>query len=196
MLKPMQKTELEKLKLDLSVQAKNGLDFIIAATIIWFVIAYIWSLSFTPYNKSILTFVMGSFLLPLAWLFSKILKTNWKIENNPLDPLGLWLNFAQLFYFPILVFILLKYPDYFVMAYAIITGAHFFPYAWYYHTTAYAIMAGVISSGSMLIGMSIPANKMYFIPSFMGLSLIILAFLIVAAYKKNKKRLCLAEKTS
>ena len=66
---------------------------------------------------------------------------------------GLWLNFAQLFYFPFLVFILLAYPEYFIMTYAIITGAHFFPYAWYYKSAPYAIMAGIISVGAMVLGL-------------------------------------------
>ncbi len=183
----MEKTAFEKLKLELSVQAKNGLDFIVAATIIWLIVAYIWTLPYSSYNKSIFTFIVGSGTIPLAWLFSKILKTNWKTPGNPLEPLGLWLNFAQLFYFPFLVFILLKYPDYFVMTYTIITGAHFFPYAWYYRSTAYAVMAGVISLGAMLIGLVSAESEMYRIPLFMAASLVVLAFWLFAAYKRNER---------
>jgi len=185
----MQNTAFDKLRLELSVQAKNGVDFITAATIIWLGIAYIWTLPHTSYNKSIFTFVIGGATIPLAWVFSKIFKTSWKVANNPLEPLGLWLNFAQLFYFPFLVFILLKYPNYFVMAYAIITGAHFFPYAWYYKTTAYAVMAGVISVGAMFIGMAVPIDKMYVIPLYMASSLIVLAVLLIISYKNNAREL-------
>lgn len=122
----MTEKSLEKLKLDLSLRAKNGLDFIIAAGFVWFIISYIWTLSFSLYDKSILTFIIGSLMLPLALLISKFLKTEWKIKGNPLQPLGFWLNFAQLFYFPFLILMLIKQPDYFIMTYAIITGAHFF----------------------------------------------------------------------
>ena len=90
-----------------------------------------------PHDKS--TFIVGSLMLPFAFLLSKFLDT---YGCNPLQPLGLWLNFAQLFYFPFLVFILIKNPTYFVMVYVIITGAHFFPYAWFYNEKAFAIMAG------------------------------------------------------
>lgn len=185
----MEKIEFEKLKLELSINAKNGLDFIASATFVWLLIAFIWALPYSSYNKSIFTFMSGSITIPLAWLFSKILKTSWKTENNPLEPLGLWLNFAQLFYFPFLVFVLLKYPDFFVMSFAIITGAHFFPYAWYYKSNAYAIMAGVISVGSMMIGLMTDPEKMYFIGWFMVFSLAILAVLLFLSYKNNEKML-------
>jgi len=188
----MQKQAFEKLRLELSVQAKNGVDFIAAATVIWLIVAYIWSLPHSPYTKSIFTFIVGSGTIPLAWLFSKILKTNWKVANNPLEPLGLWLNFAQLFYFPFLVFILLKYPLYFVMTYAIITGAHFFPYAWYYKSSAYAVMAGIISVGSMVLGLRLPAERMYYIPLLMAGSLIVLAVLLFLSYKRNERALKLS----
>src|SRR5947209_5186937 len=120
------KETLEKLRLELSAKSKNGMDFTFAASIIWLLIAYIWTLKFKSYDKSIFIFIVGALLLPMAFIFSKLLKTNWKILGIPLQPLGLWLNFAQLFYFPFLILIMIKMPDYFIMVYAIITGAHFF----------------------------------------------------------------------
>jgi hypothetical protein len=168
----------DKLRLDLSVKLKNGLDFTLAAGIIWLVIGYVWTLNAPSYDKSVLTFIVGGLLLPLALLISKIIKTNWTLKDNPLQPLGLWLNFAQLFYFPFLVFILIKSPDYFIMVYAIITGAHFFPYAWFYKTIWFAIFAGLISLGSLAIGLMAPKENMYFIPFGMSLSLFVLTILL------------------
>ena len=96
----MNKEELDKLRIRLSVESKNGIDFTIAATIIWSLIAFIWSLDFDPYHKSILVFIIGSPMIPIAFLISKFIKTFWRVKDNPLQPLGLWLNIAQLFYFP------------------------------------------------------------------------------------------------
>ncbi len=185
----MQKAEFDKLRLGLSVQAKNGIDFITSATVVWLLIAYIWSWSSTAYNKSILTFMVGSITIPLAFALSKVYKTNWKVGNNPIEPLGLWLNFAQLFYFPFLVFIMLKDPDYFVMTYAIITGAHFFPYAWYYKSLPFAIMAGVISVGAMAMGMVLPPDKMFQLPLMMAVALAVLALWLHQSYKTNERAL-------
>ncbi len=181
----MKQNELNQLRLELAVKAKHGLDFIIAAAIIWAVITFVWTLPYTAYDRSILTFIVGGVMLPLAFGLSKVLKTTWTVPDNPLQPLGLWLNFAQLFYFPFLIFILSTHPDYFLMTYVIITGAHFFPYAWFYHEIAYAIMAGVISVGALIIAMNVGTQSMFWIGLFMVMSLMILAVWLYFSYQKK-----------
>lgn len=173
-----------ELKTEIQLQAKNGIDFILSAGILWLIIAYIWTLEYISYNKSIFTFMIGAILLPLAFGLSKILKTNWKVKDNPLQPLGLWLNFAQLVYFPFLIFILMKYPDYFIMAYAIITGAHLFPYAWFYDEIGYAVTAILISVGSLLIALNIVPQDIWLIPLFTSGMLFLLAAWIFVRLKK------------
>lgn len=179
------KENFDALRMELSIKAKNGIDFILAASIIWLIITYLWTLPYSAYNKSVLTFIVGGLMLPLAFLLSKILKTSWTNKGNPLEPLGLWLNFAQLFYFPFLIFALLKMPEYFVMVYVIITGAHFFPYAWYYKASLYAVFAGIISFGALLLGLLVPGDKIYYIPLFMSANLIVLSILLHANVKKR-----------
>ena len=178
--------ELDELRIDLSVKSKNGIDFTLSAGIIWLVIGFIWRLDFKPYDKSILVFIAGGPMLPIAFFFSKLLKTNWKIKENPLQPLGLWLNFAQLFYFPFLIFVMIKMPEYFIMTYAIITGGHLFPYAWFYRTNWYAIFAGIIVLGSLFLGLSLPDKKVYFVALFTGFSLFLLTLcLYFDTFKKR-----------
>jgi len=179
------KETFDKLRIELSVKLKNGLDFTLAASIIWLAIGFVWTLDAKSYDKSILTFIVGSFMLPLVLLISKIIKTTWTIKENPLQPLGLWLNFAQIFYFPFLVFMLIKLPDYFIMVYAIITGAHFFPYSWFYKTGLYAIFAGLIALGSLIIGLFAPPEKMYIIPLLMSIALFVLTILLHFDSKKK-----------
>ena len=100
----MNKQDLKKLKLELAINAKSGIDFILSAAIVWTIIAYIWTLPKELFTKSIWTFYVGMFMLPLAYLLSKALKTTWTTKTNPLQPLGMWLNFAQLFLFSLFVF--------------------------------------------------------------------------------------------
>src|SRR5690554_4072393 len=183
----MEIIELNKLRNQLSVESKNGIDFTFAATIIWAAIAVIWTLNVDPYNKSILVFISGGLLLPLAFMLSKILKTNWKILGNPLQPLGLWLNFAQLFYFPFLILILIRLPDYFITTYSIITGAHLFPYAWFYRTKWYAIFAGVISLGSILFALNIKVENQYFIGIWTSICLFVLTLGLLSNFHKKKR---------
>ncbi len=184
----MELKEMNHLRLELSVRAKNGIDFILAASLVWIAITYVWTLPYPSYNKSIIAFMVGGVMMPLAILFSKLFKTEWTIKSNPLQPLGLWLNFAQLVYFPFLIFVLIKMPDYFVMVYAIITGAHFFPYAWFFKSVAYAIVAVIISVGAMLLGLLLPQQSFYLIPLFLSASLLILAGALYSN-QKNRARL-------
>jgi hypothetical protein len=174
----MGKTDFQGLKTEIQLKAKNGIDFIVAAGIVWLGIYFIWTLDYEAYTKSIFTFMFGAVLLPLALGLSKILKTQWKIKDNPLQPLGLWLNFAQLIYFPFLVFILLRHPDYFIMAYAIITGAHLFPYAWFYDEMGYAVAAVLISVGALLLALMLDTDRIAYIPIFTSLSFLALAIWI------------------
>ncbi|MEO6837540.1 MAG: hypothetical protein ABI261_08960, partial [Ginsengibacter sp.] len=109
-------------------------------------------------------------------------------ENNPLQPLGLWLNFAQLFYFPFLIFIMIKMPDYFIMVYAIITGAHLFPYAWFYKTSWYTIFSGVIVLGVLLLGLNLPEEKMYIVAIFTSMSIFILSICLYFDTSKKIKQ--------
>lgn len=188
-------TDFENMKFEIKLKAKNGIDFIFAASITWFGIFLIWRfLTNSSYDKSVLTFMFGAILLPLALGFSKIFKTNWKIKNNPLQPLGLWLNFAQLIYFPILIFIMIKYPDYFIMTYAIITGAHLFPYAWYYDEIGYAIIAVLISFGAMLIALIVGVTEIYYIPILTAICLFALGFWLTIRHRglitKNLEQQC------
>ncbi|MFY8037964.1 MAG: DUF7010 family protein [Cyclobacteriaceae bacterium] len=181
----LESKDITSLRLELSIRAKNGIDFILAASLVWIAITYVWTLHFSTYDKSIITFMVGGVMMPLAILFSKLLKTEWTIKSNPLQPLGLWLNFAQLFYFPFLFFVLFKMPDYFVMVYVIITGAHFFPYAWFFKSVAYAVAAGFISIGAMILGLFLSPEQYYFIPAFLSGSLFILATVLYFHYKRR-----------
>ena len=182
----MTNESLNKLRVKLSIKSKNGIDFTLSAGIIWIIIGWIWTLNFKAYDKSVFTFIIGALMIPLALLFSKLFKTIWTDKDNPLQPLGLWLNFAQLFYFPFLVFSLIKFPDYFVMVYSIITGGNFFLFSCFYRTNFYAVFAGITSIGAMSLGLILSSEKMYFIPILMSVSLIILTILLFFDSKKKK----------
>ncbi|GLU45250.1 DUF7010 family protein [Allomuricauda sp. NBRC 101325] len=171
-------------KKDLQHKTKKGIDFITAATFIWLLIYGIWNLDSPAFSKSIYTFMAGGILLPLAFAFSKLFKTQWKIKENPLQPLGLWLNFAQLIYFPFLFFLLYRNPDYFIMGYAIITGAHLFPYAWLYDEIGYAVASPIIALGALIIAFQWNYEGITIIPLFTAVILLMLA---VYLFYKNQR---------
>ncbi|MET4107064.1 hypothetical protein [Hymenobacter sp. UYP22] len=177
--------QFDLLRLELATKAKNGLDFILAASVVWAAITLIWLTALPVPAKGFATFFLGALTLPLAWVLSKLLRTTWTLPHNPLQPLGLVLNFAQLFYFPFLIFMYMRYPQHFIMTYGIITGAHFFPYAWLYRTTPYALAAGIISVGSLVLGMRLAPEQLYLIPAFLTTALLLLAGLLLVAYRRH-----------
>ena len=75
------------------------------------------------------------------------------------------------------------------MAYAIITGAHFFPYSWFFKTPFYAVFAGIISVGSLLLALNIPTENTYLIPLFTSVCLFILTLLLYFDYKRKIKQI-------
>ena len=182
----MEQLDFKKLRLELAINAKSGVDFILSAGMVWLIIAIIWTLDFNSFDKSVFTFMIGAILLPLAFGMSKVLKTNWKSKNNPLQPLGLWLNFAQLIYFPFLIFILIKSPDYFIMTYAIITGAHLFPYAWFYDEMGFAVTAVIMSVGALLIALNSSPANMWFVPLFASVVFFLFAGWLFLSLKRFK----------
>lgn len=182
----MNKEQLDKLRIGLSVESKNGIDFTLAAAIIWGLIAWIWALDYGAYDRSVLVFIAAGPMLPLAFAFSKLFGTNWKIKDNPLQPLGMWLNLAQVFYFPFLVFILVRMPEYFPMGFAIITGAHFLPYAWFYKTIWYAVFAVLIPLGSLLLGLWLDPGRFSLIALFTSVCLLTLSAGLILDYNRKK----------
>lgn len=129
---------------------------------------------------------MGALPLPLARLLSKPLRTAWTLPHNPLQPLGLWLNFAQLFYFPLLVVVYVRYPQHPIMVCGIVTGAHCFPYAWFYRAPAFAVLAGVSSAGCLVLGLGLAPGQLYLMSAFVAAWLVVLAVLLGRAYRQNR----------
>jgi len=176
---------LDEWRTELSISCKNGVNFIFAASLIWAGIAVIWNLDLSVYNQSVLTFSISGLMLPLAWVFGKWLKTAWNVPGNPLNKVGLLFNLGQLLYFPFLFILLGKQPEYFALGYAIITGAHFLPYAWYYKTNWFGVFAGMIAFGSWMIAAFLP-EMVSFIPAFTSGCLVVLGFCLVRDYQMKK----------
>lgn len=179
--------ELNKIRRELSVQGKNGIGFLISATVIWAIIAIIFSQRIEIDQKNVYMLFSTGLMFPLSVGISTFIRADWKLKNNPLGKLGLYLNLAQLIYFPILFWGMIKSPEDAIIFFAIITGAHFFPYGWFYHTKAFYVMASVISVSIMFLGLYLNGNHLWFIPFSMTILLIILIFWLYLDYKGKMK---------
>jgi len=176
---------INELRNELAIRCKNGLPFLLAATIVWSMVLVIFLLPYEIESKNILTLFSTGITFPLAILISKVIKADWKVNDNPLGMLGLYINLAQLMYFPILFFAFIKAPNQFIIFFAVITGAHLFPYGWFYNTKAFAIMAPVISAIVIIIGWDIDISRLWLIPLSMIVLLMILNIWLYIEYKAH-----------
>ncbi len=181
------KLNILELKQDASVKGKNGIAFIIAATIIWSAITIVYLLALPLETKNVILLFLPACLFPLALAVSALIKADWKLADNPLGMLGLFLNLAQLIYFPMIIWAFIQSPEQMVVFFAIITGAHFFPYGWFYEAKPYYIFAPIISVSIMVAGWTIQVNHLWIISLMMVIFLSILALLLYGDYQRKVK---------
>lgn len=177
--------DLAKMKKDLTIRGKNGLPFLLAAAIVWIVIAIIFLTPLDIQWQNILMLAATGLTFPLALLLAKLIKAEWKFKDNPLSKLGLYLNLAQFVYFPVILWAFAQRPSVMVLFFAIITGAHLFPFGWLYNTKAYYAMAPVTSVGVMLIGWTL-SDILWAIPLSMIGFLAILASWLYRDYQMKR----------
>jgi len=163
--------DIDYVKKEIAQKTKMGLPFILSASVLWFIIFIIFLSNANIKIKNIFTFYSTGLLFPLSILLAKILKCQWKVKNNDLNKLALYLNLAQLLYYPILFISFMTSPYKMIIFFAIIIGAHLFPYAWLYNTKTYKIIPIIIVI-TILIA-SLIVKKLFFIPLIMFILLTI-----------------------
>lgn len=174
---------------DLSIKGRNGISFLLAASVIWLIITIIFMQSIEIAQKNIWMLFSTGLMFPLSVGVSYIVKTDWKFETNALGSLALYLNLAQIIYFPILFWGMLKSPHDAIMIFAIITGAHFFAYGWLYHAKPYYIFAPIIAVGMMFLGLYTTTDNLWLIPFSMVGLLWMLSIALNTDYRKLVKRM-------
>jgi len=181
------KIDLKALRKELSVKCKNGIAFLLSASVVWGIMLIIFLLPFKLELKNSLVLWPTAVLFPLAMFFSKVLKAHWKLDGNPLSILGFYLSITQLVYYPIVVWALIKRPEQMIVFLGIITGAHFFPYGWYYNTKIYMLMSVLISVSIFFVGLKTIADFLWIVTFLMIIFLAVLTILLYQDYKKKVK---------
>ncbi|MRG88306.1 DUF7010 family protein [Salinibacillus xinjiangensis] len=179
--------EIDALRNQLSIKSKNGVSFLLAATVIWTIITIIFIFPNEVIQKNIFMLWTVGLMFPLAVLMSKLCKAEWKSNDNPLGVLGLYLNLAQLMYFPIIFWAFANSPEQMILFFAVITGAHFYPYGWFYNAKAYYFGAPIMSVLLVVIGWDLPLDYMWVIPLTMVGFLLILSFSLYKDYQRKKE---------
>lgn len=144
---------LQELKADCRKKQKRGLPFILASVLLWLAILVIHISSLPILTKNLYTFFCSAPLVPLAYFISKIIGVEFQNKNNPLTKLGLIFTVNQVFYLLIVMWVYAAMPDKMLMVYAMVFGAHLFPYGWLYQSKTYYILSVIIPIGVLILGL-------------------------------------------
>ncbi|WP_147535745.1 DUF7010 family protein [Bacillus marasmi] len=180
--------DLVQIKNDLSIRGKNGIGFLLSGSVIWTIITVIFFQEMDIQIKNILMLFATGIMFPLAILISKIIKAEWIFKDVPLSSLGVIFNVAQFFYFPIMFYAFAKSPNEMVLFFAIITGAHFFPYGWLYNCKPFYFLSPILAVMIVIIGWSLEPSKLWLIPLSLVIMLLLLITMLYVDYMKKAKR--------
>ena len=159
---------IEELRKDLAIRQKKGLPFIMASVILWTGIFIVWILPIQDvFTRNLFTFMCATPLVPIAYAFSKLIKAEFSVKNNPLSNLGLLFTANQGLYILIAMWAYSQAPYSMVMILAIIFGAHLLPYSWIYKSKAYFIMSIFIPLVMLIVGVTVGTERVYIIPLLM-----------------------------
>lgn len=144
--------KLEELRYDIMMNQKKGLPFMMAAVLIWTMIAVVSTLSLPMGLKNTIIFCCSCPLMPLAFMFGKIIKVDIFSRKNPLSNLGLLFTLNQMLYLLIVMWICSANPEKMVMVYAMVFGAHLLPFSWLYRSKAYAVFSIADTFLALIVG--------------------------------------------
>lgn len=144
---------LNNLKKDVQLKQKKGLPFIMSSVILWGLIAVIQLMDLDIMTRNMYTFMCSCLLMPLATMFAKIVKAKlYERSRNPISKLGFLCTMNQILYLSIVMWAYSQKPESMMMLYAIIFGAHLFPFGWVYDSKAYLGAALLNTAGVIVIG--------------------------------------------
>ena len=143
---------LDELREDNAKKQKSGLPFIIASIFIWSGIIVVCCMDLEPVMRNFLVFCMSTPLMPISYLAGRILKVDIFDKSNPIGNLGFIFTLNQMLYLLIVMWAFRAVPDKMVMIYAMVFGAHLFPYFWLYKNKYYLVSAIFIPVISLVLG--------------------------------------------
>ena len=173
---------LNKLKEENATSQKKGLPFMMASVLIWTIILIIRLLDMKTGAMNLATFCCSVLLLPLAFVFSKVLKADiFKKMENPIAKLGFLATLNQMLYIVIVMWAYSDCPQAMLMIYAMVFGAHLLPFGWLYDTKSYTVASIVETIAAMVINLVFGAVAM---AAFMIVMQIILSIVLFTDVRK------------
>lgn len=177
--------ELNKLKQESQEMQKKGLPFMMASVVIWTLILLVQFMKKELITINLYTFMCSCLLLPLVYVFSKLIKADsFKKTENPICKLGFLCTMNQMLYLLIVMWAFNQKPEAMLMLYTMVFGAHLFPYSWVYDSRAYLVISVLDTIGALIIA-QIWGNIATAI--FMIITQLLLCILLFTEMRKGKR---------
>ncbi|MBQ9489083.1 MAG: hypothetical protein IJU80_04050 [Lachnospiraceae bacterium] len=174
----------QELKRDAQQMQRKGLPFMMASVVIWSLNEVLQCMNLGVERANFFTFVTTCLLMPLAFLFSRLLGSNiFQKTENPINKLAFLCTMNQMLYLLIVMWACNRAPEAMVMIFAMVFAAHLLPYGWAYDNKAYTVISITETIGALALGCLFGNQIMI---GFMILLQIILCSFLFADVKKMK----------
>lgn len=146
-------TNLNELRREASALQMKGAPYMMASVVIWGIILAIRTTSLDIQMMNLLTFYSTMLMMPLGWLFGKLMGTNiFRKTSNPVSKLGFLCTMNQMLYILIVSWACTMNPEAMLLFFAIIFGSHLLPFSWVYDSKIYLVISIVEAIGSLILG--------------------------------------------
>ena len=178
--------ELNVLKQEAQKLQGKGLPYMMASVVIWSLICLLNCMNLSVIWVNQFTFMTTCLLLPMAWIFSKLIGADiFRKTSNPISKLAFLCTMNQNLYLLIVMWACSKAPEAMIMLFAIVFGAHLLPFSWAYDNKAYMVVSITETIGALAIGCIFGGRIMSVFMIILQIALCI--FLYVDVRKANGK---------
>jgi hypothetical protein len=134
------RVELEAERARLALLTRKGIGMPAAGMLFWLataVVVRVW-----PQRPAlVIMFILTGLVFPVGVFLTRLVGGNLFAKSQALTSLGLLLMLTQLFYWPVVIVVFRQAPEWTPFAMAVLFGSHFLPYAWFYRSVGYALLA-------------------------------------------------------
>lgn len=138
---------------DLARKTRRGIGMPMAGLLYWVAVSLL--VQMLPLKTAVLiSFFATGAVFPVGLLFTRLLGADLINKGHVLNGLGGIMNAVQAFYWPVLILVYLKAPEWTIFTMVVLFCSHFLGYGWLYRSRGYAVLAiaGPVAAIVMALG--------------------------------------------
>lgn len=126
----------------LILATRRGVGMPLAGTLFWLALCLAAAfLDPSPRQLGLIAFFGTGAVFPLGWWLTRSFGGDLMARQPPLTELGMCMNFVQFAYWPVLILVYLKMPEWTLFTMVVLFSSHFLGYGWLYRSRGYGWIA-------------------------------------------------------